>query len=84
MAIGTATWIINKGISNNIFNNIIDITNSKEMWEKLCATCFQIGHGVVYSIFQELLNYPQNNKLKGFKKLVINILADAHFLIKCL
>lgn len=31
MAIGTAIRIIKKGINNNIFNNIINITNPEEM-----------------------------------------------------
>lgn len=31
MAIDTATQIIKKNISNNIFNNIIDIINLKKM-----------------------------------------------------
>lgn len=39
MAIGTATRIIKEGVSDNIFNNIIDIMDPKEMWEKLRATC---------------------------------------------
>ena len=58
MAAGTATRIIKEGISDNIFNNIIDITDLKEMWEKLRAACSQVGQRVVYSILQELLNYP--------------------------
>ena len=39
MAIGTATQIIKKNISKNIFNKIINITNPKEIWEKLQAAC---------------------------------------------
>lgn len=35
MAIETATRIIKEGVNNNIFNNIINITNPKNMWEKL-------------------------------------------------
>ena len=33
MVIRTITQIINKSISNNIFNNIINITNPKEIWK---------------------------------------------------
>lgn len=40
MAIRMATWIIKKRVNNNIFNNFIDITNTKKMWKKLCTTCF--------------------------------------------
>lgn len=52
------------------------------MWEKLRATCSQIGQGVVYFILQELLNYPRINKPKGFEKPVMSIFADVQFLIK--
>lgn len=83
-AIGMATQIIKKGVSNDIFNNIIDITDSKEMWKKLCNACSQVGQGIIYSILQELLNYLRNNKLKEFKKPVMSIFVDVCFLIKCL
>ena len=52
------------------------------MWQKLQVICLQVGQGVVYFILQELLNYPQNNKLKGFEKPVISIFTDIQFLIK--
>lgn len=52
------------------------------MWEKLRTACSQVGQGVVYSILQELLNYPQNTKPKGFEKPVMSIFADVRFLIK--
>ena len=64
MAVGTATRIIKEGVSNNIFNIIIDITDPKEMWKKLRSACSQVGQGVVYFILKELLNYPRNNKPK--------------------
>lgn len=35
MAMRKVTQIIKKGISDNIFNNIIDVTDPKEIWEKL-------------------------------------------------
>lgn len=72
MAMGTANRIIKEGVSNDIFNNIIDITDPKEMWEKLRSVCSQVGQGVVYLILQELLNYPRNTKPKGFKKSVMS------------
>lgn len=82
MAVGTATRIIKKGVSNDIFNNIIDITDPREMWEKLCTTCLQVGQGVVYSILQEILNYPRVNKPKEFKKSVVSVFANVRFLVK--
>lgn len=82
MAVGTATRIIKEGVSDDIFNNIIDITNPQEMWEKLRTACSQVGQGVVYSILQELLNYPRNTKPKGFEKSVMSIFADVRFLVK--
>lgn len=81
MAVGTATRIIKEGVSDDIFNNIIDITDTREMWEKLRTACSQVGQGVVYSILQELLNY-RNTKPKGFEKSVMSIFADVCFLVK--
>lgn len=34
MAICIATQIIKKGVNNDIFNNIINITDLQEIWEK--------------------------------------------------
>lgn len=82
MAIGTATRIIKEGVSDDIFNNIIGMTDPEEMWEKLRTACSQVGQGVVYSILQELLNYPRNNKPKGFEKPVMSVFANVKFLIK--
>lgn len=82
MAIGTATRIIKEGVSDDIFNNIIDVTDPQEMWQKLRTACSQVGQGVVYSILQELLNYPRNNKPKGFEKPVMSIFADVRSIIK--
>lgn len=52
MAIGIAIRIIKEGISDDIFNNIIDLTDPKEIWEKWCAACTQVSQDVVYSILQ--------------------------------
>lgn len=82
MAIKTATQIIKKSVSDNIFNNIIDIIDFKEMWEKFCPTCSQVSQSIIYSIFQELFNYPRTNKPKRFKKLVMSRFADVQFLVK--
>lgn len=52
------------------------------MWETLYTFCSQVGEKVDYSILQELLNYAQNKRSKGFQKLVRSIFVDIHFLIK--
>lgn len=82
MAVGTATRIIKEGVSDDIFNNIIGITDPREMWEKLRTVYSQVGQEVVYSILQELLNYLRNTKPKGFEKSVMSIFADVRFLVK--
>lgn len=82
MAIRTATKIIKVGISNDIFNSIINITDPKEMWKKLYSTYFPVGQKVVYSILQKLLNYLCNTKPKRFEKSVMNRFIDIRFLIK--
>lgn len=43
ITIGTVFWIIKEGVSNDIFNNIINHTDSKKIWEKLHIAYFQFG-----------------------------------------
>lgn len=52
------------------------------MWEKLYTLYLQIEQGVIYSIFQEILNYVQINKLKSVENLIMSRFADIRFLIK--
>lgn len=82
MIIETTICIIKKDINNNIFNNIINITNLKEMCEKLDKIYAKIVQSIVYSIFQKLLNYPQITKPKNFENHVMSIFANDLFLIK--
>ena len=84
IAIGTTGRIIREGLSNDLFNNIINIDNLKEMWAKLKSVCSQVGQGVVYLILQELLNYSKINKPKGYEKLITSVFADVQILIKWL
>lgn len=84
MAIRIATQIIKESISNNIFNNIIDIIDFRKMWEKLYTTCSQIGQKIIYSILQELLNCPYVNKPKEFEKSVESVFTNICFLVKWL
>lgn len=64
MAIGTAIRIIQSEVNDDIFNNIIDLEDPRLMWEKLKQVCSETGPGVLYSIQQELLTYPEINKSK--------------------
>ena len=84
MAIGTAMRIIQGGVSDDLFNSIIDLDDSQLMWEKLRSVCSQTGPGVVYSILQELLTYPKINKPKGFEKSVTSFFSEVRFLCNCL
>lgn len=82
MEIGIATRIINKGVSDDIFNNIIDMTKLQEMLYKLCTTCSHVDQRVVYLLLQELSNYHRNNKPKRVEKPAMSIFANVRFLIK--
>lgn len=61
----------------------MDLKNLKEMWDKLKSICTKVGQGIVYSILQELLHYPNITKLKKYKMLVIQILVEVKYLCKC-
>lgn len=82
MAIGIAQRIIIKGVSDQISFNIMDLEDPREMWNKLRSICSEIGQGVVYSILQELFNYPKINKPKGYDKPVMQIFAEVRYLCK--
>lgn len=60
----------------------MDLENPKKMWDKLKSICTEVGQGVVYSILQELLYYPKINKLKRYKKPIIQIFAEVKYLCK--
>ena len=49
MAIKIATWIIKKDIRNDILNNIINLTNFKEICKKIHISCIQISQSIVYN-----------------------------------
>lgn len=82
MAIGIAQEIITKGVSDQIAFNIMDLEDPREMWNMLRNICSEIGQGVVYSILQELFNYPQINKPKVYDKPVMQIFAEVRYLCK--
>lgn len=82
MAVGIVQRIIREGVSDQIAFNIMDLKDPKEMWDKLKSICTEIGQGVVYSILQELLNYPKINKPKGYDKPVMQIFAEVRYLCK--
>lgn len=82
IAVGTAGRIIREGVSDDLFNNIIDIDDPQAMWAKLQSVCSHVGQGEIYSILQELLNYPKVNKPKGYEKTITSIFADVRLLTK--
>lgn len=57
-----------KGINDKIVFNIINFDSLKDMWDKLKSKYSKVGQKVVYSILQELFNYPKINKLKKYNK----------------
>lgn len=77
------TWqIILEGINNQIALNIINLKDPKKIWDKLVNICSEIGQRIVYSIFQELLNYPRINTPKQYNKPVMQIFAKVRYLYK--
>ena len=80
MAVGIARQSILEDVSNQIAFNIINLEDPKELWDKVTNICTKIGQGVVYLIFQELLNYPKINKPKGYNKSVMKIFAEVKYL----
>ena len=82
IVVGIARQIILEGVSNQIAFNIMDLEDSKEMWDKLTSICTEIGQRVIYSIFWELLNYPKINKSKEYDKPIMQIFAEVRYLCK--
>ena len=79
MAISIAKQIIKKGVNDQIAFNIMDLNDSKKIWDKLKSICIKIGQVVVYSIIQELLYYPKITKPRKYEKLVIQIFAKVKY-----
>ncbi len=52
------------------------------MWTKIQSVCSRVGQGVVYSILQELFNYPKVNKPKRYEKTITSVFADVRLLTK--
>lgn len=82
MAVGIAQSIITEGICDEIAFNIMNLESPKDMWEKLKSVCTEVSQGVVYSILQELFNYPKINKPKGYDKPVMQIISEVRYLCK--
>ena len=83
MAVDIAKKIIQKSVSNQIAFNIMDLKDLKKIWDKLKNICTKVGQGVVYSILQELLHYPNINKLKRYEKPIMQIFAKIRYFCKC-
>ncbi len=84
IAVGIAQQIITEDVSNEIAFNIIDFEEPKEMLDKFKSICTKIGQGVIYSIIQELLNYPGINKPKGYNEPVMQIFSKSTLPIQAL
>ena len=82
ITVGTASCIIRKGVSDDFFNNIINIDNPQAMWAKLQSVYSYVGQGVIYSILQELFNHPKVNKPKRYKKTITSVFANVQMLTK--
>lgn len=82
MAVRIARRIITEGVSDQIAFNIMDLEDPKEMWDKLKSICSEISLGDFYLILQELLNYPEINKPKGYDKPVMQIFSEVRYLCK--
>lgn len=50
MAVEIAQQIILEDVNDQIAFNIMDLEDSKEMWEKLTSICSKIGQSVFYLI----------------------------------
>lgn len=83
IAVKIACQIIIEEVNNQIAFNIMDLEDLKKMLDKLTSICSKIGQGVVYSILQELFNYPKINKPKEYDKLVMQIFTKVQYICKC-
>ncbi len=82
MTVSTVQQIIRKGVNNQIAFNIMDLKDSKKMWDKLKNICTEVGQGIVYSILQELLYYSKITKRKRYKKPIMQIFAKVKYFYK--
>lgn len=84
MTIKIVWKIIIEGVSSLINFNIIDINNLKEIWDTLKKICSKVSQRVVYSVLQEIFNYPRIHKPKKYNKSVVEIFAEVYFFYKWL
>lgn len=60
----------------------MDINNPKDMWDILTKICLEVGQGMVYSVLQNILNYPRVKKPKRCDKSAIEIFVEVRFFSK--
>ena len=60
-----AAFILTSTISDDLFKNVKDTNNPKEIWDILKSVCTQVGQGVMYASLKKLFNYAPINKAKG-------------------
>ena len=77
-----ASKIIKKGVNSNFYINIIGKYDLYWSWETLYKVCSQVGQGVIYSIFKELLNYLQVVKPLGYEKKATTTFAEVKQLVQ--
>lgn len=83
MAIDIVTnQIIQKIVENNLFNNIIDNHNSKDIRKIPKIICLQLRFSIIYFVILKLFIYQKIVKYIRYKKIVNNIFAKTRFFIK--
>lgn len=60
--------LIKQGVNSDLYINIIREMNPQRSQKTLHQVCFQVGQGIINSIFKELLNYPRIAKPLGYEK----------------
>ena len=63
-----AARIIKGGLNDDLFKNVEDTNNPKEIWDKLKKACSQVGQEVIYAGLRSLLTHPSKSKTQGHEK----------------
>lgn len=74
--------IIIRKVSNKIIFHLMDIYNSRNIWNIFKRIFSEVCQGMIYSILQEFLNYLYMHKPKAYNKSVVEIFIEVPFLYK--